>query len=489
VILVLACIGAATALMKVKHTLASVPVVDVASALAAEPAKSNEPRNFLIIGTDSAAGLAKGDPVLKGREVGYQLADVIMILRVDPRDASARLLSIPRDSRLALAPDGHMERINAAIAGAQGPRNLVQTIKRNFGIPIDNYVEIDFESFRDLVDVLGGVPVYFTTPVRDRNTGLAVYDAGCKMLDPVQALAYARSRHFEFQDEKGKWRTDGTGDLGRITRQQDFIKRSLRRASEKGIRNPSTAVGLVDAAASAVKLDDTLTVGSILDLLGAFRSFNPDALRTDQIPTFSAPRGGVSYQDIDWDAAEPLVDPFRGIAPGQPIAPKAVIVDVTGPTAKSAQLTAMTQALDTAGFDAETLETRSGASATTINYGPKGRDAAILLARQLDTIPKLVEDDEITGYRVVLNVGKTAPQVRPDLLPVDQLPPELRAAPSTTATIPQDAQTNADPNDAVTTTAPSTTTLVPGADAENPIPADAPPGVVPTDPEKAAACH
>ncbi|MFI5045028.1 MAG: hypothetical protein ACHQDC_09565, partial [Acidimicrobiales bacterium] len=133
--------------------------------------------------------------------------------------------------------------------------------------------------------------------------------------------------------------------------------------------------------------------------------------------------------------------------------------------------------------------TRSGASVTTINYGPKGRDAAILLARQLDTIPKLVEDDEITGYRVVLNVGKNSPQVRPEALPVEQLPPEFRAAPSTTATVPQDAQTNSDPNEAVTTTAPSTTTLVPGADAENPIPADAPPGVVPTDPEKAAACR
>ena len=52
--------------MKVKHTLASVPVVDVGSALAAEPAESNEPRNFLIIGTDSAAALDQGRPGPQG---------------------------------------------------------------------------------------------------------------------------------------------------------------------------------------------------------------------------------------------------------------------------------------------------------------------------------------------------------------------------------------------------------------------------------------
>ena len=125
-----------------------------------------------------------------------------MILRIDPRDNSAKILSIPRDSRVAIAPDGHMDRINSAIAGSNGPRTLVQTIKRNFGISIDNYVQIDFEAFRQLVDVLGGVPVYFSTPVRDKNTGLDIDSPGCKLLNPVDALAYARSRHFQFQLER-----------------------------------------------------------------------------------------------------------------------------------------------------------------------------------------------------------------------------------------------------------------------------------------------
>jgi LCP family protein required for cell wall assembly len=476
-LLVLACLGAAAALTEVRTTLQSVPVVDVGASLG-EPAKVTEPRNFLIIGTDSAARLDRSDPVTKGRTMsGQRLADVIMILRVDPRDGSARLLSIPRDSRVALAPDGRYDRINAAIAGANGPRNLVQTIKRNFGISVDNYVEVDFAAFRDLVEVLNGVPVHFAVPVRDRNTGLAVEEAGCIELDPRQALAYARSRHFEFYD-RGRWRTDGTGDLGRITRQQDFIKRALRRASDIGIRNPSTAVGLVDAAASAVVLDDTLSAGTILDLLTQFRTFNPDALLTEQVPTSSGARGGVAYQDVEWDAARPLLEPFWGIDPAQGVQPGDVIVDVRAGNAETGAGTLAVERLDAAGFDAELLASRSSTATTTITYGPEGREAARQLARHLQVVPRAVLDDEIVGPRVVLTVGRDFEGVRDQPLADAELPADYLPAPTTTTTEAPPGPTS--PAEDSTTT----TVIVDGAPPDAP-----PPGVVPTDPERAAACR
>ena len=476
-LLVVACLAVAGALTKVRTTLEQVPVVDVGGAHSA-PVDVEQSRNVLIIGTDSHAGLDKADPVVKGRLEGENLADVIMILRVNPQDGTARLLSIPRDTRVEL-PSGSMQRINAAIGGPQGPKTLVQTIKRNFGISIDNYVEVDFAAFKDLVEVLGGVPVYFTTPVRDRTTGLYIDTPGCKTLDPSQALAYARSRHFEFQDGK-KWKTDGTGDLGRITRQQDFIKRAMRRASDQGIRNPSTATGMIDAASNAVVLDDTLNVGTILDLINQFRSFNPDDLITEQVPTEAAPRDGVAYQDVIWDQTLPKLVPFWASG-GDSMQPDAVIVDVRGSSKAAATLASVSDQLDQVGFDAEPVEARGGSSTTSITYGPAGREAAILLARHLGTIPKLVEDEEIIGFRVVLNVGNDVPTVRPDALPVDQLPPGL----SSTTVPPADADT--------TTTAPGTTSTVEGSTTTTILedaPADAaPPGIVPTDPEKAAACH
>lgn len=477
-LLVIACLGVAAGLTKVRTTLEQVPVVDVGGALSA-PVDVGQPRNILIIGTDSHKGLDKSDPVVKGRLEGENLADVIMVLRVDPTDGSARLLSIPRDSRVEL-PDGSMQRINAAIAGPQGPKNLVQTIKRNFGISIDNYLEVDFLAFKDLVKVLGSVPVYFTTPVRDRTTGLYVDNPGCISLSPDQALAYARSRHFEFKDGN-KWKTDGTGDLGRISRQQDFMKRAIRRASDLGIRNPSTATGMVDAATGAVVLDDTLNVGTILDLLGKFRSFNPDDLITEQVPTEAAPRGGVAYQDVIWNKAMPMLLPFW--AHGE-LKPANVIVDVKGSSKISSTLQSVSDQLDKAGFDAEPVQARGASSATTLTYGPLGREAAVLVARQLGTVPKLVEDDTIVGFRVVLDVGSDVPTVRAEPLPLDQLPASLAPTTTTTTTAPPTKAT-------ATTVAPSTTagdttttTILDGAPDDA-----APPGIVPTDPERAAACH
>lgn len=471
VLLVIACLGAAWGLTKVRTTLEQVPVVDVGSALSA-PVDVQAPRNILIIGTDSQAGLDPKDPVVKGRAPDEKLADVIMILRIDPKDGSAMLLSIPRDSRVEL-PNGSMQRINAAIAGPQGPKTLIQTIKRNFGISIDNYVQINFAAFKGLVEVLGGVPVYFTTPVRDRNTGLYVDDPGCRMLDPSQALAYARSRHFEFR-QNGKWKTDGTGDLGRISRQQDFIKRALRRASDKGIRNPSTASGLVDAAVHAVVLDDTLNVGTILGLLAEFRSFNPDDLATKQIPTEAAPRGGVAYQDVVWDQALPLLVPFwAGADDG--LQPSGVIVDVKGPSKLASAVSGLATTLDKAGFDAEAVDSRGSAGQTTITYGPYGRDAAILLARYLGTTPKLVQDKSIMGFRVILDAGSEIPTVRSEPLPLDQLPAGL--APTTTTT-------TAPPSSGDAPESTTTTVIDDGAP-----PDAAPPGIVPTDPERAAACR
>ncbi len=480
-VLVLACLGAAFGLTKVRTTLESVPVVDVGSALA-DPVDVETPRNFLIIGTDSSSGLDKADPVNKGRPTGENLADVIMVLRVDPRDGTARLLSIPRDSRVTL-PDGSTQKINSATMLPNGPKALVQTIKRNFGIPIDNYVQVDFAAFKRLVEVLGGVPVYFTTPVRDRNTGLLVKEPGCRQLDPDQALAYARSRHFEFQ-VNGKWRTDETGDLGRITRQQDFIKRAMRKASDIGVRNPSTAVGVIDAATGAVVLDDTLNVDAILALLQQFRTFNPDDLQSQQVPTESSNRGGIAYQEVLWTKADPIIEPFRGVNPFTGPEPRNVLVDVKGAPGTLAQLGATVVDLEKAGFDAEAVSSRSAGGVTTISYGPRGRDAAVLLARQLQVIPRLVPDPSISGYRVVLNVGRDFGGVRAEALPVEQLPPSLQ--PTTTTTVPS-APPAATPEAPATTTAtdaPSTS-----APAEGAPPDLAPPGVVPTDPVKAAACR
>ena len=172
-------------------------------------------------------------------------SDTMMVLRVDPKTDEAILLSLPRDCGCR-SPAAANQRINTAIQ-IGGPAKLIDTIEADFGIPINHYVQVDFAGFQELVDALGGVQVYFATPVRDRSSGLDIPEPGCITLDATQALGYVRSRHYQYYED-GRWRSDATSDLGRISRQQDFIMRALRRAVEKGVRNPVTLDSLVDAA-------------------------------------------------------------------------------------------------------------------------------------------------------------------------------------------------------------------------------------------------
>ena len=541
-LLVGACLAAAAGLYTFQGKLAAVETVVIESPTAATVAV-DQPRNILIVGTDSAENLDDDDPVTSGRK-GERLADVIMVMRIDPADGTARLLSFPRDSRVTLSPGGGSGRINGAIAGVDGARDLINTIKRNFGISIDNYVEVDFAGFKDLIGQLGGVPVYFAAPVRDKNSGLFVEAPGCVVLSSDQALAYARARHFQYQDEDGTWRFDQTGDLGRITRQQDFIKRAMRRASEAGLRNPGTAFGIVDAATNAVVMDQTLNVGTILELVDVFRTFNPDELYTSQIPTFADTRGGVAYQGIDWDDTIPMILPYWGFVPGEALGVQDIIVDVQGTRSQDEQVGLVTGALDEIGFDAEPDRVRSSARDTTITYGEAGFDAALTLATWLVDTPELEFDDDIVGPRLELEVPQDFGGVRSEPLPVEQLPEDLREMPrelrKTTTTVPdeddgdggdgdgggegdvadggsevagssasdgtagdgsgdgsgdgtgQDGSDEEGTGDAGTDGDGSSTTLpadedpafIQAAEADG-----APPGIVPTDPAKAAACR
>ena len=93
------------------------------------------------------------------------------------------------------APAGS-SRINNAFQSG-GPARLVATINDALDLPVHHYVEIDFQGFRDLVDAVDGVPVYFDARVRDRNSGLAELGPGCVNLDPgagagVRAVARLR---------------------------------------------------------------------------------------------------------------------------------------------------------------------------------------------------------------------------------------------------------------------------------------------------------
>jgi LCP family protein required for cell wall assembly len=293
--------GAAGTLVAARQTADAVQrVPGVAEALS--PA-SLRIENFLLVGSDSRAG---GDPNTGDvGDVTGSRSDTIMVLRTDPSGGPAALLSIPRDLYVTIAGTDRRSRINSAFNS--GPASLVQTVQQELGVPVHHYVEIDFNGFKALVDALGGVNLCFLYPTRDLNTGLNVTVPGCQVLDGLQSLAYARSRQYEeFRD--GDWRKDPTADLGRTTRQRDFVNRALQGALQRIKVDPLAAGELIESIGAAVAIDeelDPIQAGSTL------RTAVGSGLLSVALPVDNATIDGNSVLLLG-DGADGVLDYFRG---------------------------------------------------------------------------------------------------------------------------------------------------------------------------------
>src|SRR3954462_7035479 len=236
--------------------------------------------DVLLVGSDTREDLSDAQNFGGVKSVGGQRSDTIMILHVDPKEKKAAILSFPRDLYVTLA-NGEKNRINAAFTN--GPDLLMQTINKEFGIPIDHYVQVNFDGFKGIVSAIGGVNVFFPPAARDTFSGLRVAKAGCLFLNGDGALSYVRSRHYQYY-EGGRWYDEGDGDLGRIQRQQDFIRRVLRKV--KGVRDPFTLNSLITTGIHNVTIDSGLSPSEILKLAKRFSSLSPDTVDMETLPTY-----------------------------------------------------------------------------------------------------------------------------------------------------------------------------------------------------------
>lgn len=253
-------------------------------------------QNFLLTGSDNGSCVDPDSPyagAFGDRTSFGERSDTIMVIRVNPIDNQAAFLSFPRDLWVKIANSTRSNRINTAF-DRKNPIRLIDTIHQNFGVPIDYYVNIDFCAFKQIVDAVGGVSVPFLYPTRDQKTGLYIPAAGCFTFSGDHALAYVRSRSgYRYLDPAtGKWLQDGSGDLGRIGRQQDFIRRSMQRALDKGSSSPRVANQLLNAALKNVITDDQLSAISMLQLAQAMRNLN-----TDEIATYTVEASGQMIGD------------------------------------------------------------------------------------------------------------------------------------------------------------------------------------------------
>ncbi len=246
----------------------SIETVDLSAVLA-----SGDGTNYLIVGSDTRDGIDPDSPnagaIIGGDTIGSpERSDTVLILRID--GAGARMLSVPRDLYVTISETGQQSRINTAFNG--GPSRLIATLRDQLDLPIHHYLEVDFVSFSGMVDALGGITIDFPHPAFDTHSGLSVPEAGPQTLDGTQALAYVRSR-FYTEVINGEDVQEGTGDIGRVVRQQAFLTAVMDAIGRE--RNPIALARISDELARGMRIDSDLGFLEALNLLRRMRGLDP----------------------------------------------------------------------------------------------------------------------------------------------------------------------------------------------------------------------
>jgi LCP family protein required for cell wall assembly len=233
--------------------------------------------NILLMGVDS-----------NGRNTQRFLntrSDTMMLVSLDPDSEKVGIVSIPRDSRVKLA-DGHgTDKINSAHA-LGGPELAVKTVEEAFAVHVDHYVAIDVQGLRKVFHVLGPADILIEKKMRytDHAGGLHVnLEPGMHTLTPEQMEEYVRFRH------------DARGDIGRIDRQQWFM-----RAITQKLKEPSVIFKLPELFKLADEYVETdLKFEDMVKIAAFGKNIKSNQVETAMLPGRATSIHGGSYWQPD----------------------------------------------------------------------------------------------------------------------------------------------------------------------------------------------
>ena len=251
--------------------------------------------NILIMGSDSRAGSNGSYGNVDGAR-----SDTTLLVHIYKGRKAATVVSIPRDSFVEIAGckmlNGETSfpyetKFNAAFA-IGGPICTVKTVEKLTNIRINNFVVVDFEAFKKVVDALGGVEVCLTSPAYDPivpgrgGSGLNL-PAGYSNITGEQALAFVRAR-----ESLG----DGS-DLGRISRQQEFIASMIRGMMEKGLlTNPAMIYQVLNVVTSSITTNSEFaSINKLQDFALSLGSLKPSKINFVTTPYEIVGKGNVGW--------------------------------------------------------------------------------------------------------------------------------------------------------------------------------------------------
>jgi LCP family protein required for cell wall assembly len=232
---------------------------DVPKSALPPPSKGGE--TFLLVGLDSRSDLPTTGKDAKAPEwkPGAQRSDTMMLVHLPADHKHVYVVSLPRDSWVAIPGHGHAK-LNAAFSWG-GPPLLIDTVQRLTRVSVDHLAVIDWSGFKELTDAVGGVDITVDKTVPRHNGPGGVWTAGTHHMNGSEALDYVRERY-------GLPR----GDLDRTHRQQNFLRAVLSKVlTGSTFTNPLKLKRTLDRLTSVVSVDDRLSNGDLRDLVWNMR--------------------------------------------------------------------------------------------------------------------------------------------------------------------------------------------------------------------------
>jgi LCP family protein required for cell wall assembly len=429
VLLVVVVVGGTSSYLYVRlHSIARVKVK-------VTPVPKTGVENILLVGSTSRCAVAPAKSFQNFVEqcedgVNGVNSDVIMILRLVP-GRTPMLLSIPRDTFVPDAREGDLSnKVDAALA--DGPDQLVQAIEEDFGIPINHYVVLNFQTFANIVTALGGITMYFPTTLLDKQSGLDISHSGCVHISGLEALALVRSRHlyYDYDRRTHQWLGyDGSGDIGRIERVHVFLKVLGEEIASRGVGNPVTDNALLSAIAPDLTLDTTFGSKELVDLILDYHS-KVDATDEFTLPIVEDTQEylykGYDYGDVVFPTApidQETIDTFLGGSPvGAQVKPASVSVSVSDGTGSPTGAAQMITSLHALGFKvtaAPPVTPVGPVSETTVVYnGPTHLAQAERVLNALTGLAVLSDAPTAGGADVTVVTGSDVGVAAPGAVPV-----------------------------------------------------------------------
>lgn len=209
-------------------------------------------------------------------------SDTLMVAALDTERHKAALLSIPRDTRVPI--EGHdYDKINHAYAFG-GHKLSQQTVEKLLGVPMDHYIVVNTKAFPKLIDAIGGVDInvekrmHYEDPWDDDGGLVIDLYPGEQHMDGKKAIQYVRYR-------------DGEGDIGRIGRQQKFMKAVLKKMVSPDIL--PKLPDIIKTASTVIKTD--MSVTELLDFAQQMKAIHDNGLEAKMVPGRPAYLKDISY--------------------------------------------------------------------------------------------------------------------------------------------------------------------------------------------------